>query len=102
AEVVTDRIAPLMESGIRLQSGRELAADIIITATGLNLSLLGGIQIAVDSKPVKFSETTNFKGVMFSNVPNLFAAFGYTNASWTLKSDLTCAYVARLINFMDK
>jgi cation diffusion facilitator CzcD-associated flavoprotein CzcO len=102
ADVVTDRIATLTESGIRLQSGRELAADIIITATGLNLLLLGGIQIAVDGKPVKFSETTNFKGVMFSNVPNLFAAFGYTNASWTLKCDLTCAYVARLINHMDR
>ncbi len=102
AEVVTDRIATFTESGIRLQSGRELAADLIITATGLNLLLLGGIQIAVDGKPVKFSETTNFKGVMFSNVPNLFAAFGYTNASWTLKCDLNCAYVARLINHMDR
>ena len=102
AGVVTDRIATFTETGIRLQSGRELAADIIITATGLKLLLLGGIQIVVESKPVKFSETTNFKGVMFSNVPNLFAAFGYTNASWTLKSDLTCAYVARLINLMDK
>ncbi len=102
ADVVTDQIATFTESGIRLQSGRELAADIIITATGLKLLLLGGIQIAVDGKPVKFSETTNFKGVMFSDVPNLFAAFGYTNASWTLKCDLTCAYVARLINHMDR
>jgi monooxygenase len=102
ADVVTDRIATFTESGIRLQSGRELAADIIVTATGLNLLLLGGIQIAVDGRPVKFSETTNFKGVMFSNVPNLFVAFGYTNASWTLKCDLTCAYVARLINHMDR
>jgi cation diffusion facilitator CzcD-associated flavoprotein CzcO len=101
ADVMTDRIATFTESGIRLRSGRELAADIIITATGLNLLLLGGIQITVDGKPVKFSETMNFKGVMFSNVPNLFAAFGYTNASWTLKCDLTCAYVARLINHMD-
>jgi cation diffusion facilitator CzcD-associated flavoprotein CzcO len=102
AEVVTDGITTFTESGIRLQSGRELAADVIITATGLKLLLLGGIQIAVDGKPVKFSETTNFKGVMFSDVPNLFAAFGYTNASWTLKADLTCAYVARLINHMDR
>jgi monooxygenase len=102
ADIVTDQIATFTESGIRLQSGRELAADIIITATGLKLLLLGGIQIAVDGKPVKFSETTNFKGVMFSDVPNLFAAFGYTNASWTLKADLTCAYVARLINHMDR
>jgi monooxygenase len=102
ADIVTDRIATFTESGIRLESGRELAADIIITATGLNLLLLGGIQVAVDGKPVKFSETTNFKGLMFSNVPNLFAVFGYTNASWTLKSDLTCAYAARLINHMDR
>ncbi|MBO0755367.1 MAG: NAD(P)/FAD-dependent oxidoreductase [Bradyrhizobiaceae bacterium] len=102
ADIVTDRIETFTEGGIRLQSGRELAADIIITATGLNLLLLGGIQIAVDGKPVKFSEAMNFKGVMFSNVPNLFAAFGYTNASWTLKCDLTCAYVARLINHMDR
>jgi monooxygenase len=100
--VVTDRIATFTESGIRLQSGRELAAEIIVTATGLNMLLLGGIQIVSDGSPVKFSETTNFKGVMFSDVPNLFVAFGYTNASWTLKCDLTCAYVARLINHMDR
>jgi monooxygenase len=100
--VVTDRIATFTESGIRLQSGRELAADIIVTATGLNILLLGGIQIVSDGSPVKFSETTNFKGVMFSDVPNLFVAFGYTNASRTLKCDLTCAYVARLINHMDR
>jgi monooxygenase len=102
ADVVTDRISSFTESGIRLQSGQELAADIIVTATGLKVLLLGGIQVAVDGKPVKFSETVNFKGVMFSNVPNMFATFGYTNASWTLKCDLTCAYVARLINHMDR
>jgi cation diffusion facilitator CzcD-associated flavoprotein CzcO len=102
ADVVTGRIATFTASGIRLQSGQELAADIIVTATGLKLLLLGGIDIAVDGRPVTFSETTNFKGVMFSDVPNLFAAFGYTNASWTLKSDLTCAYAARLINHMDR
>jgi monooxygenase len=102
ADVVTDRIVTFTASGIRLQSGRELAADIIITATGLKLLLLGGMKIAVDGKPVTFSETTNFKGVMFSDVPNLFAVFGYTNASWTLKSDLTCTWAARLINHMDR
>jgi monooxygenase len=102
ADVVTDRIATFTESGLRLQSGGELAADIVVTATGLKMQLLGGIQVLVDGKPVEFSETTNFKGVMFSDVPNLFAAFGYTNASWTLKCDLTCAYVARLINYMDR
>jgi len=102
ADVVTDRIATFTASGIRLQSGRELPADIIVTATGLRLKLLGGIQVAVDGKPVEFSQTINFKGVMFSDVPNLAATFGYTNASWTLKCDLTCAYVARLLNYMDR
>lgn len=102
ADVVTDQIATFTETGIRLQSGRELTADIVITATGLKLQLLGGIRILVDGRPVKLGETMNFKGVMFSDVPNLFGTFGYTNASWTLKSDLTSAYVARLINYMDR
>jgi monooxygenase len=102
ADVVTDRIETFTGSGIRLESGRELAADIIITATGLKLLLLGGIAMTVDGKPAMFPETTNFKGVMFSDIPNLFVVFGYSNASWTLKSDLTCAYAARLINYMDR
>ena len=102
ADIVTDKIASFTADGIRLQSGRELDADIIVTATGLKMQLLGGISVAIDNKPVTFSETMNFKGVMFSDVPNLFAAFGYTNASWTLKCDLTSAYVARLINYMDR
>jgi monooxygenase len=102
AEVVTDTIESFTAGGIRLKSGRDLDADIIVTATGLKLLLLGGIAIAVDGKPVTFSDTMNFKGVMFSDVPNLFAAFGYTNASWTLKCDLTSAYAARLINYMDR
>jgi monooxygenase len=102
AEIVTDTIESFTAGGIRLQSGRALDADIIVTATGLKLLLLGGVAIRVDGKPVTFSDTMNFKGVMFSDVPNLFAAFGYTNASWTLKCDLTSAYVARLINYMDR
>jgi monooxygenase len=102
ADIVTDTITSFTPTGIRLQSGRELAADIIVTATGLKMLLLGGINVMVDGTPVRFAETMNFKGVMFSDVPNLFAAFGYTNASWTLKCDLTCAYVARLINYMDR
>ena len=102
ADVVTDQITTFTETGIRLQSGRELTADIVVTATGLKLQLLGGIQILVDGRPVRLGETMNFKGVMFSDVPNLFGAFGYTNASWTLKSDLTAVYVARLINYMDR
>lgn len=102
AEVVTDLIETFTETGIRLKSGRELPADIIVTATGLNLQLLGGIDVVVDGKAVKFSETTNYKGVMFSDVPNLAVAMGYTNASWTLKCDLTSAYVGRLITYMDQ
>jgi len=102
ADVVTDQIETFTATGIRLQSGRELDADIIVTATGLKLQLLGGIEVIVDGKPVKFSDTMNFKGVMFSDVPNFAAVFGYTNASWTLKADLTCAYVTRLINYMDR
>ena len=102
AEVVTDRIETFTERGIRLESGRELEADIVVTATGLKLQLLGGMSIAVDGKPVTFADTMNYKGVMFSDVPNLAAAMGYTNASWTLKCDLTAAYVGRLISYMDR
>jgi monooxygenase len=102
AEVVTDQIDTFTETGICLQSGRELPADIVVTATGLKLQMLGGIKVSIDGKPVNFGDTMNFKGAMFSGVPNLANTFGYTNASWTLKSDLICAYVARLLNYMDK
>ena len=102
AEIVTDQIETFTETGIRLQSGRELAADVIVTATGLKLQMLGGIQLTVDGKPVKFGETMNFRGTLLSDVPNFANVFGYTNASWTLKSDLVSAYVARLINYMDR
>ena len=102
ADVVTDEIEAFTETGVRLRSGQELPADIIVTATGLKLQMLGGIKVAVDGKPVNFGERMNFKGVMFSDVPNLASVFGYTNASWTLKSDLICAYVSRLIKYMDR
>jgi monooxygenase len=102
ADVVTDQVETFTETGIRLQSGRELPADIIVTATGLKLQMLGGIDLTVDGKPVKFGETMNFRGTMLSDVPNLATVFGYTNASWTLKADLVSAYVARLINYMDR
>lgn len=102
AEVVTDEIERLTPAGIGLRSGRELAADIIVAATGLKLMLLGGIEILIDGAPVNFADTMNYKGVMFSDVPNLAVALGYTNASWTLKCDLTAAYVARLLNYMDR
>ena len=102
ASIVTDEIDTFTETGLRLRSGEELEADIIVTATGLRLKLLGGLQIIVDGKPVEMSRTLGYKGVMFSDVPNLASAFGYTNASWTLKADLTAAYVCRLLNYMDE
>jgi monooxygenase len=101
ASVVTDEIATFTETGIRLRSGEELQADIIVTATGLNLKLLGGMQVIVDGVPMVPSRAMTYKGLMFSEIPNLASAFGYTNASWTLKADLTAEYVCRLLNFMD-
>jgi monooxygenase len=100
-DVVTDEIDRFIETGIRLRSGAELEADIVITATGLNMLAIGGLQISVDGEPVRLSETVGYKGMMFSGVPNLAAAIGYTNASWTLKCDLVCQYVARLLAYMD-
>ncbi|MDR3499814.1 MAG: NAD(P)/FAD-dependent oxidoreductase [Parvibaculum sp.] len=102
ASVVTDNIDTFTETGIRLKSGETLDADLVVTATGLSLQLLSGLQIAVDGKPVDLSKTMNYKGMMYSDVPNLASSFGYTNASWTLKCDLTCEYVCRLLNHMDK
>ena len=102
ASVVTDRIETFTETGIRLASGAELEADLIVTATGLNLEVLGGIQITVDGERIDPARTFNYKGLMYSGVPNLASSFGYTNASWTLKCDLTCEYVCRLLNHMRK
>jgi len=101
ASVITDHIETFTETGLRLTSGAELQADIIVTATGLNMLALGGIEIGVDGKEVELPETVMYKGMMISGVPNMAVAFGYTNASWTLKCDLTCEYVCRLINHMD-
>ena len=100
ASVVTDHIETFTETGIRLKSGTELPADLIVTATGLNLVALGGLELSVDGQPVDLSKTLNYKGMMCSGVPNLAAALGYTNASWTLKCDLTSEYVCRLLNYM--
>jgi monooxygenase len=101
ASVVTDQIDTFTERGIRLASGAELEADLIVTATGLNLLALGGMQIAVDGREVTTSETMSYKGMMLGGVPNMAMTFGYTNASWTLKCDLTCGFVCRLLNHMD-
>ncbi len=102
ASVVTDHIERFTETGLRLQSGADLKADLIVTATGLDLLALGGMQIAVDGADVDISETMSYKGMMLDGVPNLAMTFGYTNASWTLKCDLTCGYVCRLLNHMDE
>jgi cation diffusion facilitator CzcD-associated flavoprotein CzcO len=102
ASVVTDQIETFTESGIRLRSGATLEADLIVTATGLNLQVLSDLQITVDGSRVDLAETMAYKGMMFSGVANLALAMGYTNASWTLKCDLTCGYVTRLLNHMAK
>ncbi|HEY8227317.1 MAG TPA: NAD(P)/FAD-dependent oxidoreductase, partial [Pyrinomonadaceae bacterium] len=99
--VVTDHIETFNERGLLLKSGQELDADIIVTATGLQLKLISGMQLVVDGAPVNLPKTLVYKGMMFSDVPNLAFAIGYTNASWTLKCDLTSEYVCRLLNHMD-
>jgi monooxygenase len=101
ASVVTDRIDTFTESGIRLQSGAELEADIVVSATGLNLLAIGGMQLEVDGRAVKLSKTVSYKGMMLSGVPNFAWTIGYTNASWTLKADLVAEYVCRLLKHMD-
>ncbi len=102
ASVVTDQIETFTEDGLRLKSGETLDADIIVTATGLVLKLMSGLRLSVDGAPVDLSKTMAYKGMMYSDVPNLASAFGYTNASWTLKCDLTAEYVCRILNYMDK
>jgi monooxygenase len=102
AGVETDIIDRFTAKGIRLASGRELPADVIVTATGLVLELLGGVRVAVDGRPVDFAKALTYKGVMFSGVPNLISVFGYINASWTLKADLVCRYLCRLLAHMDE
>ena len=100
--VVTDTIDRFTPKGLRLGSGAELPADIIVTATGLVVKLLGGIALFVDGERVNVSDRVSYKGMMLSGVPNLAVVFGYTNASWTLKCDLTSRYVCRLLNHMDQ
>jgi cation diffusion facilitator CzcD-associated flavoprotein CzcO len=102
ASVVTDTIDTFDETGILLSSGQHLDADVIVTATGLQLVTLGEVQFEVDGKPIDFADTWTYKGVAYSGVPNLASSFGYINASWTLRSDLTCEYVCRLLNHMAK
>ena len=100
ASVVTDEIDTFTETGISLKSGQHLDADIIVTATGLQMVTLGEMDFVVDGEPVDFSKTWTYKGFAYSGVPNLASSFGYINASWTLRADLTCEYVCRLLNHM--
>ncbi|MET8426301.1 NAD(P)/FAD-dependent oxidoreductase [Nocardia sp. NPDC004860] len=102
ASVVTDRIDTFTETGIRLTSGRELDADIIVTATGLNVQAFGGIPVTVDGRSIELPNTMAYKGLMLSGVPNLAYAIGYTNSSWTLKIGLLCEHFCRLLAHMDE
>jgi cation diffusion facilitator CzcD-associated flavoprotein CzcO len=102
AEMVTDQIDRFTEKGILLQSGIELEADIIITATGFNLSVLGDINFTIDGAPLNFSDTVTYRGMMFTGIPNMLWVFGYFRASWTLRADLIGDFTCRLLNHMDE
>ncbi|SDE98439.1 Predicted flavoprotein CzcO associated with the cation diffusion facilitator CzcD [Blastococcus aurantiacus] len=102
ASMVTDRIATFTETGIELESGKHLDADVVVSATGLNLLAMGGMTLHLDGEPVDVSETVSYKGMMLSGVPNFSMVIGYTNASWTLKADLVNRYVCRLLQHMDR
>ena len=102
AAVATGTIAEITETGVELTSGERIEADILVTATGLQLAVFGGVEFSMDGSPVHFPDSINYKGIMLSDLPNLAYVFGYVNASWTLRADLTCAYVCRLLNHMEK
>ena len=102
ASMVTDEVETFTETGLRLKSGETVEADIIVSATGFNVQLAGGLALSVDGAPVDIADTFSYKGLMFSGIPNLVNTFGYTNASWTLKAELTARYVCRLVNRMDR
>lgn len=102
SSIVTEHIDGFTEKGIQLKTGEVLEADIVVSATGLNLQVLGGMEVCIDEKPVDVSKTYAYKGTMLSGIPNLAIVVGYTNASWTLKAELAAEYLCRLINYMDK
>lgn len=102
ASIVTDHIDHFTPTGIKLLSGEHLEVDLIVTATGLNLLTMGGISLTVDGRAIAINKSVTYKGTMLTGIPNLSFVFGYTNASWTLKADLICAFVCRLLNYMDK
>ena len=101
SSIVTDTIDSITEKGVLLESGEELEADIIVTATGLNLVILGGAEFVVDGQPVDLADTFSYLGMMYSDVPNIVTTFGYINASWTLRADVTAEFACRLLNHMD-
>jgi cation diffusion facilitator CzcD-associated flavoprotein CzcO len=101
ASVVTDQIERFTPTGIRLQSGDELAADVVVTATGFSLNVLGDIDFTVDDRPIDFAETVSWRGAMFTEVPNLVWVFGYFRSSWTLRVDMLADFVCRLFDHMD-
>ena len=100
--IVTDEIETFVETGLKLRSGRQLAADLVITATGLDLQVFGGVELDVDGQPVDPANLLCYKGVLYSDIPNFAAVTGYSNASWTLKAELICNYVCRLLDYMDR
>ncbi len=100
--MVTDHIDSFTENGIRLQSGQELEADLVVSATGLKLKVVGGINVVVDGEKIDTGKVLTYKGVMLQDVPNFATIIGYTNASWTLKADLACSYICRLLKYMDR
>jgi len=101
ASVVTEHIERFTEKGILLKSGQLLEADVIVTATGLDLVMFGGAELAIDGKPFEVTQSMGYRGIMLRDLPNLAAIVGYTNASWTLKADLSSEYFCRLINHLD-
>jgi len=102
ASVVTDQIETFTEKGIRLQSGKEVAADIVVTATGLRMKLMSGLRLVIDDTPVNLAKTLIYKGMMYRDIPNFVSVFGYVNASWTLKCELIAQRTCRLLNYMDR
>src|SRR4051794_30573758 len=102
ADVVTGRIETFTETGVRLESGEEIEADVIVTATGLQVQLLGGASLEVDGEPLPITGLVTYKGVLLEGVPNASIIFGYTNASWTLKADIAAEYTCRLLNYLDR
>ena len=102
ASVVTDQIETFTENGILLKSGKELQADLIVSATGLNLCVFGDIDISIDGEPLDFSKCVGHRGILYTGVPNLAWVFGYLRASWTMRADMVSGFVCRLLNHMDE